>query len=83
MLLAVEKRGNTLVVRIPTALAAKVNLTEGCQVTIEHVDDTLVVRPVRRRGRVRPTLQSLLAKCKPQNRHGELDRSGPVGREII
>ena len=29
MFLTVEKRGNILVVRIPTALAAKVKLTEG------------------------------------------------------
>lgn len=84
MAAAVRKWGNSLAVRLPKALAEQIDLTAGTEITIECVDNSISIRPVRRRRkRSRPSLKSLLAKFKPHHRHGELDSSGPRGRELI
>lgn len=81
----VQKWGNSLGVRIPKALAEEVRLAEGSEVEINAADGVITIRPRRRqkRRRNRPSLAELLAKFKPEHRHGELNNSPPRGRELI
>lgn len=86
MATTVQKWGNSLAVRLPKAFADQIELTAGSEVTIECADGIISIRPARKRRRAhrdRPSLKSLLAQIKPGQRHGEWDKSGPVGREII
>lgn len=86
MATTVQKWGNSLAVRLPKAFADQIDLTAGSEVTIECADGIISIRPARKRRRAhreRPTLKSLLAQFKPEHRHGEIDRSGPVGKELI
>ena len=75
----IQKWGNSLGIRVPKSVAEQVNFTEGTEVEFETSGDTLKVRPKRRKY----TLAGLLAKARGRNPHGEIDRGGPVGREMI
>ena len=82
MATTVQRWGNSLGVRIPKAVAEQAELKEGTEVEVAASAGTLIIRP-RRRKRRRVTLAELLAKMKPQHRHGEFDWGGPRGRELI
>jgi antitoxin MazE len=71
--------GNCMAVRIPKAQARHTGLSVGTQVSVEKVAEGLLIRPLRKR----PALKELVARITPQNRHGEIDYSGPVGAEMI
>jgi antitoxin MazE len=75
----VQKWGNSLGIRVPKSVAEQVNFAVGTEVEFETQGDTLKVRPKRRKYK----LASLLAKAKGRSPHGEIDRGGPVGREMI
>lgn len=77
-----QKWGNSLGIRVPKAIAEQVNLTTGTEVDFDTTGDVLTIRP-RKSKRKRPRLADLLKQMKPSHRHGELDRSRPVGREVI
>ena len=83
MATTVQKWGNSLGIRVPKAVAEQANLSKGTQVEFDTTGGVLTIRPRRRRRRRRYKLSELLAQMKPQHRHGELDRSGPRGRELI
>jgi antitoxin MazE len=72
----VQKWGNSLGIRIPSALAKQIGLTEGTQVDLEIVLDSLVIR------RKQQALEELLAKVTPDNLHREVETSGPEGNEV-
>lgn len=74
----VNKWGNSLGLRIPQPVANKVGLTAGSVVSIEVVDDTIVISPVRRKYQ----LDELLEGVTPELIGGEYDWGEPVGREI-
>ena len=76
----VQKWGNSLAIRIPTAIAAQIEVSEGAVVDFEVRDGRLVVHPVKRNS-VR--LEDLLKDCKPSQLHGEVDFGEDVGREVI
>jgi antitoxin MazE len=82
MATTVQKWGNSLGIRIPKSVAEQVQLEIGTEVEFETTDGVLTIRPRRRRRR-KYKLSELLAKMKPQHRHGEWDKSGPRGREVI
>jgi antitoxin MazE len=77
-----QKWGNSLGIRIPKGIAEQVNLKTGSQVEFDTTDGVLTIRPTSQ-PRKRPKLGELLKEMKPRHRHGEMDRSGPVGRELI
>jgi len=77
----VQKWGNSLAVRIPTALAGQLEVTEGTIVELEIRDSELVVRPAQRQRTL--SLKDLLKECKPSQLHGETDFGPDVGREVI
>jgi antitoxin MazE len=73
------KWGNSLAVRIPKAVAEEARMREGDSVVVEALDGRIEVR----RGEKIPTLEELVAKITPQNRHKETDWGPACGKEII
>lgn len=73
------KWGNSLAVRIPKAVAEEARLREGDSVVVEALDGRIEVR----RGEKIPTLEELVAKITPQDRHKETDWGPARGKEII
>jgi antitoxin component of MazEF toxin-antitoxin module len=69
MIIIVNKWGNSLGVRIPQPIANKVGFTVGMEVTIEVVDNTVVISPVKRKyqldGRA-SRRRSMVAKYIPK-----------------
>lgn len=80
MATTVQKWGNSLGLRIPKRVAEQVNMREGTEVEFDAADGVLTIRATRRR---KHTLAQLLAQAKGPNPHGEWDRSGPAGREVV
>ena len=66
----VQMWGNSLAIRIPTALAGQLRLTDGSTVDLEVREGELVVRPC---DRLNLRLKDLLKNCKPSQLHGETD----------
>lgn len=66
----VKKWGDSLGICIPSQIAEKIAISEGSEVELVVGDDhTLIVIPKKKK----PTLDELLAQCKPENRHDEID----------
>lgn len=74
--------GNSLAVRIPTALARSLNLAEDDRLRLEVEDGALIVRPEPALPSRRPTLTELLANMTAENLPDEVEWGPPVGREI-
>jgi antitoxin MazE len=86
MTTTVQKWGNSLGIRVPKAVAEKVNFKQGVKIEFETGDDSLTVRAVRpspRRRRRKLTFKELWGNYKGPSPHRDLDRDLPVGRELI
>lgn len=78
-----QKWGNSLAVRIPDAVVKDAGFTPGTEVSVHKVRNTIVLAPVRGKGKKRrPTLEELVARITPENRHEEIDWGPPVGKEV-
>ena len=75
----ITKWGNSLGVRIPSAIAKQINLTEGMQVSVSVVDDKIVIQLERRQ---KYTLDELLDGMTEEHCHPEVEMGAPVGNEI-
>lgn len=75
----VQKWGNSLGVRIPGSIAQDFGLRDGSQIEVSKSEQGIVIKPVKKK----PTLEELLEKCTPDNRHEEQFDFGPVGKELI
>ncbi len=73
----IAKWGNSLGLRLPKSVAVEAQLDEGDTVDVSVKNGAIVIRPRR------PTysLERLVAKITPRNRHDEDDRGTPVGHE--
>jgi antitoxin MazE len=76
---AVQRWGNSLAVRTPSAFAAETRIRDGSVVELSLKGGALVVRPVRR---TRLALGDLLKRIKPSNRHDEVATGASVGQEV-
>ena len=75
----VSKWGNSLAIRIPSALAKDAGLAEGDQLELRiNKLGQIVLRPARPRFK----LSELLAGVTAENIHGETDWGPPVGKEV-
>lgn len=75
----VQKWGNSLGIRIPRQIAEQIAVEQGSEVELIVSDDyTLIVKPRKKK----PTLEQLLAQCKPENRHEEIE-FGTEGKELL
>ena len=74
----IQKWGNSLAVRIPTAFARSLRLERDSQVELSMARNQLVIAPVRK---PQPKLAELLNRITPANVHREVDAGKPQGRE--
>jgi antitoxin MazE len=74
----IQKWGNSLAVRIPKAFADEVRLAQDSAVDLTVRNGKLVIVPV---DEPEFTLEDLVAKITPENRHGETSTGSPVGDE--
>ncbi|MBI4118838.1 MAG: AbrB/MazE/SpoVT family DNA-binding domain-containing protein [Parcubacteria group bacterium] len=77
----VQKWGNSLAVRFPKEVTKKLNLAEGVEVDIIPRAKNIIIKPKSKLKR-KFTLEELLSKITPKNRHKETNWGRPVGREI-
>ncbi len=70
MLTKVQKWGNSLAVRIPSAFAKEIGLCPDTEVELRLEDNKLVIIPNRKRQ-----LEALLKQITPENLHSEIDWS--------
>ena len=75
----ISKWGNSLGLRVPKDIAARLGLTEGARVDIEASDDGRIIIS---RSRRRFTLDELLAGMTPDKEHSSAN-DAPKGEEII
>ena len=71
----VKKWGSSMAVLIPSQFAKMRHIDVGSVLDLEPVQ---VVKPRRKRYK----LSELMAKFKPEHRHGEWDLGEPVGKEV-
>jgi len=74
----VQKWGNSLAVRIPDDVVEDMGFEAGKEVTVRKVRNTVVIAPVLKK---RPTLEELVARITPENRHDEIDWGESMGKE--
>lgn len=75
----IQKWGNSLAVRLPKAIADEIGLTQDATVELQVEDGAVVIRPI---SQIHYNLEDLLAHVTDDNRHGETNKGGPIGREI-
>lgn len=73
-----SKWGNSLAVRIPSALATQASLLPGSSFEVEYANGTLLLKPLAEE----PGLDELLERITPENRHDEIDWGMPLGKEV-
>jgi antitoxin MazE len=74
----VSKWGNSLAIRIPQAIVKDARLAEGDRLSLDLAGDGSIVLRSRHR---KYSLEELVAKIKPTNRHDETDWGAPQGKE--
>jgi antitoxin MazE len=72
----VSKWGNSLGLRIPRSVAADIRLSEGSTLDVRAENGRLIAEPIDT-----PSLDELVARITPENRHGEQFDDAPRGRE--
>lgn len=77
----VQKWGNSLAVRIPREVAERIFIQQGSEMELCVVDDEKITLVPKHRPK-KYTLEELLAKITPENRHQEID-FGVDGHEMI
>lgn len=78
----VQRWGNSLAVRIPKAFAAQLAIDSNSIIDLRIEGSTLVAERIVPRTVV-PTLDELLDRVTPENRHPETDWGPDVGAEIV
>lgn len=75
----VQKWGNSLAIRIPSIIAEKVAISQGSELDL-NLNKNLTIELVPKKKK--PTLEELVSKITPENRHAEID-FGIEGNELI
>jgi antitoxin MazE len=77
MTTAIQKWGNSLAVRIPSAVARQIRVKNGDAIELQVIEGALTIRAAR------PSYQlaKLLKGVKPGTGHGEVDWGKAEGRE--
>lgn len=76
MTVSIAKWGNSAALRLPKNMLEALSLNIGDAVTIVQKGNTLVIEPCK------PSLDDLLAKVTPENRHREVFTDS-TGNELI
>lgn len=78
MITTVQKWGNSLAIRIPSMVAEQIAIQQGTEIEMSVGERAITLIPLRKK----PTLDELLAKITPENRHAEIV-FGTEGNELI
>jgi len=70
--------GNSQAIRIPRAMLDELRMREGDEVELAIENGRLTVQPMQ----PKLTLEALVSRITPENRHGEIDWGKPVGNEV-
>jgi antitoxin MazE len=73
-----SKWGNSLGLRLPKSVAREAQVDEGDTVDVSVDNGAIVIRP----SRPRYSLQELVRRITPTNRHDENDWGGQAGNEV-
>jgi antitoxin MazE len=73
----VQKWGNSLGIRIPVSYTEQLNLKDGSEVELELMGQEVILRPKR----TKLSLNELLSRITPENRHQEIDFGKSEGNE--
>lgn len=76
----VQKWGNSLAIRIPKDMADNIAISQGTAIKIIETKNGLEIVPSKPKFEF--TLEELLSRCKPENRH-ETVEFGIVGKELF
>lgn len=76
----IKKWGNGAAVRLPKAIMDEAHLAIDATVELRVEDGRVVIESVQQR---KYKLDELVSGITDQNRHGEIDASGPVGNETF
>jgi len=79
---SISRWGNSLGIRIPKDIAARVGLSEGAQVEIEAKDGQVVIHRLRRRYKLAELLEGVIPE-EARRAAAEADLGPDVGREIV
>jgi antitoxin MazE len=74
----VRRWGNSLAVRIPSALAREVRLQERAEIDVWVEEGRIVVEPLS----LTPALEELIAGVTPRNAHADFEWRPASGRRI-
>jgi antitoxin MazE len=78
MRIRVERWGDRWAVRIPESFAISAGIQAGTEVELSSVQGPAIISPM---PRPRPTLEELLERVTPDNRHRQLETGPAVGVE--
>lgn len=79
MVTKVQKWGNSLGLRIPSAYAQEVGVEEGAPVDVFVEGDRIVIQPLRAK---QYALKDLVSRVREDNIHEEIPTGDPRGREV-
>jgi len=81
--LTIQKRGNSLAVRIPAAVARAAHFEVDQEVEVSADEIGVTVRPVRPVGPRKLTLEEKLAKFDPVKHGGEAMTTDRIGAKVF
>jgi antitoxin MazE len=81
MLVKAQKWGNSLAVRLPSAITRELKLREHAEMDIAVHDSEIVLKPVERKDIY--SLEALLAGVTAENLHAEEEYGSPIGKEAL
>jgi len=79
MTASIQKWGNSLALRIPSAVAKQIHLQEGDRVFLRVRGASLTMKPMSKRL----SLDDFLAQVNPENLHSATEWGADVGREVV
>jgi antitoxin MazE len=85
MKVAFQKWGNSLALRVPKAIAQEIGAGDGKAAEMSVRDGKVIIevsKPKPKRRKRRYSLNELVARITPENRHQEIDWGQPVGNEV-
>jgi antitoxin MazE len=73
----IKKWGNSLGIRIPSLIVRELSLEDGSFVDIKDKGNEIIIKP-----KINNKLSEMLRLINEKNIHGEIEVSGPIGKEI-
>ncbi|MBI5847537.1 MAG: AbrB/MazE/SpoVT family DNA-binding domain-containing protein [Nitrospirae bacterium] len=72
--------GNSIGVRIPSAVAKKAGIGVNSTIEINNAEGGIIIKPAEKQEY---SLKELVKEITAQNRHAEADYGQPVGKELL